>query len=93
MLSIKSIASKLGFGEGVVEQASIVAGRAVKGAATRTYNGVSSYEYSNKYSEFKQEFANGRQSGKEAVNTKLNNKLNKAELQQLGNSHIQLITL
>ena len=92
MLSIKSIASKLGFGTGVVEQASIVAGSSIKEVASKTYNGVSSHNYRADLKEFNQAFSNGRQDGKEFVNSR--KVITKEELKELVNRpEVNLITL
>jgi len=90
MLSIKSIASKLGFGTGVAEQVAVVTAKSIKDVASKTYKEVSSHEYSKDYKEFKQEFNNGRVSGKEFVDNKLSHS---EKLELIVNEKVELITL
>jgi hypothetical protein len=87
MLSIKSIAGKLGFSAGVVEQSTIVVADKVSKAVKSTTKTVANYDYKGVSKEFK----SGRISGKEYVKSHCNN--NAQALLEGGNVEVKLITL
>jgi len=87
---LSSIANKLGFGTGVVEQVSIVAADKVSKAVKAGCSKVKSVEYSNKAKEVSKEFNKGRINGKNYIK---NNNTQITDVKSLPKLKVQLVQL